>query len=116
MFTFGSLFAGIEGFGAGFEAAGMKCAWQVELEPDCRSVLARHFPDVDRFADVREVGRHNLKPVDIVCGGFPCQDLSVAGKRKGLEGERSGLFYEMVRVTDELRPSFLIWENVPGLL
>lgn len=116
MLTFGSLFAGIAGFDAGFEAAGLECLWQVEIESDCRSVLARHFPRVDRFEDVRGVGRHNLKPVDIVCGGFPCQDLSVAGKRKGLEGARSGLFYEMVRITDELRPMFLVWENVPGLL
>jgi DNA (cytosine-5)-methyltransferase 1 len=116
MLTFGSLFAGIGGFDAGFEAAGLRCLWQVEIEADCRSVLARHFPDSERFDDVRAVGRQNLKPVDVICGGFPCQDLSVAGKRAGLAGERSGLFHEMVRITDELRPSFLIWENVPGLL
>lgn len=116
VFTFGSTFAGIEGFGAGFEAAGMKCLWQIEKEPDCRSVLARHFPHAERFDDVRDVGRHNLKPVDIITGGFPCQDLSVAGKRAGLSGERSGLFYELVRITDELRPMFLVWENVPGLI
>lgn len=114
--TFGSLFAGIGNFDSGFEAAGMSCLWQVEIEPDCRSVLARHFPRAERFVDVREVGRHNLKSVDIICGGFPCQDLSVAGKRGGLAGERSSLFYEMVRITDELRPMFLVWENVPGLI
>jgi DNA (cytosine-5)-methyltransferase 1 len=114
--TFGSLFAGIGGFDLGFHRAGLRCAWQVEIDPDARGVLARHWPDVPRFEDVRAVGGADLPPVDVVCGGFPCQDLSVAGKRAGLAAKRSGLFYEMTRVVDELKPSYLIFENVPGLL
>jgi len=114
--TFGSLFAGVGGFDLGFERAGMRGLWQVEIDDAARAVLARRFPDAAQYTDVREVGAHNLAPVDVICGGFPCQDLSVAGKRAGIVGgARSGLFYEMVRVTNELRPSFLVWENVPGL-
>lgn len=114
--TFGSLFAGVGGFDLGFEHAGMRGLWQVEIDDAARAVLARRFPDAVQYADVREVGAHNLAPVDVICGGFPCQDLSVAGKRAGIvSGARSGLFYEMVRITNELRPAFLVWENVPGL-
>lgn len=68
------------------------------------------------FEDVRDVGRHNLRLCDVLVGGFPCQDLSVAGKRAGLSGERSGLFWEFVRLARELRPTWLVIENVPGLL
>lgn len=114
--TFISLFAGIGGFDLGFARAGLHCVAQVEKDAAARSVLARHWPDVPQFDDVRDVGRHNLPAADIVCGGFPCQDLSQAGQRAGLAGARSGLFYEMVRIIDELRPAFLVWENVPGLL
>ena len=112
----GSLFAGIGGFDLGFKQAGHETVWQVELDEKCRTVLERHFPKAERFADIRECGATNLAPVDVVCGGFPCQDLSVAGQRAGLAGERSGLFYEMTRIVDELKPAWLIWENVPGLL
>lgn len=94
----------------------MVTAWQVEKDEHCRQVLAHRFPHAVQYDDVRTVGAHNLEPVDVVCGGFPCQDLSVAGKRAGLEGARSGLFYEMTRIVDELRPAWLVWENVPGLL
>ena len=112
-----SLFAGIGGFDLAFERSGMECVAQVEIDKNARALLDRCFPTVQRFDDVRQVGAHNLpSDVDIVCGGFPCQDLSVAGKRAGLAGERSGLFYEMARIANELRPSFLVWENVPGLL
>lgn len=112
-----SLFAGIGGFDLAFERSGMECVAQVEIDKNARALLDRCFPTVQRFDDVRQVGAHNLpSDVDIVCGGFPCQDLSVAGKRAGLAGERSGLFYEMARITNELGPSFLVWENVPGLL
>jgi DNA (cytosine-5)-methyltransferase 1 len=114
--TFGSLFAGVGGFDLGFERAGLCCRWQVELDPACSAVLARHWPGVTRFTDVREVGKHNLPPVAVIVGGFPCQDLSVAGKRQGLLGDRSSLFYEMTRIAHELRPRLLVWENVPGLL
>jgi DNA (cytosine-5)-methyltransferase 1 len=114
--TFGSLFAGIEGFGLGFEQAGLECVWQVEIDPACQAVLRRHFPHVPKFLDVKDCGKHNLATVDVLCGGFPCQDLSVAGKGEGITGERSGLFYELTRITDELQPAYLVWENVPGLL
>lgn len=114
--TFGSLFAGIGGFDLGLERAGLRCAWQVEINPQCRKLLAAKFPRAARHDDVRTVGAHNLAPVDVICGGFPCQDLSIAGRRAGLAGSRSGLFYELTRITHELQAAFLLWENVPGLL
>ena len=114
--TLGSLFAGIGGIDLGFERAGFKTVWQVELNPYCRKVLARHFPNAERFEDVRTVGRHNLKPVDVIAGGFPCQDISNAGKRAGIDGERSGLWSEYARIIGELRPRFVLVENVSALL
>lgn len=116
MLTVGSLFAGIGGFDLGFARAGLATRWAVEIDPDCRRVLAARFPEAQLHEDVRQCGKANLEPVDVICGGFPCQDLSVAGKRAGLAGARSGLFYEMTRIVDELRPSFVVFENVPGLL
>lgn len=150
--TFGSLFAGVGGFDLGFEAAGWDCRWQVEWDARCRSVLARRWPDVERFGDVRDVGavdvplagrsddgrdgrgpvvdvderegpRGVLEPVDCITYGFPCQDLSVAGNRAGLDGSRSGLFFEATRIIREMRdatggthPTWAVAENVPGLL
>lgn len=115
--SFGSLFAGAGGFDMGFDAAGFACAWQVEIDGTARDVLARHWPDVPRHPDVRGVGKKTLARVDVVVGGFPCQDVSTAGKRGGFEGGvRSSLWYEMLRVIDELRPAYVCWENVPGLL
>lgn len=114
--TVGSLFAGIGGFDLGFERVGMVTRWQCEIDQQAREVLALRFPHTVRFDDVRTIGAHILEPVDVICGGFPCQDLSVAGKRAGLAGARSGLFFEMGRIINELRPKFLVWENVPGLL
>jgi len=113
---FGSLFTGIGGFDLAFEQAGMTCAWQCEINAAARSVLTRHWPDVPVIEDVKNVGRHSTEPVDLICGGFPCQDLSVAGKRAGLAGERSGLWFEFHRIVDELRPKWVVVENVPGLL
>lgn len=112
----GELFAGIGGFGMGFERAGHKVAWQVEIDPKCRKLLACMFPDAKRYADVRKVGRRELSPVDVLLAGFPCQDVSVAGAKLGLAGKRTSLFYQFVRIANELKPAFLIWENVPGLL
>jgi DNA (cytosine-5)-methyltransferase 1 len=112
----GSLFAGIGGFDLGFERAGMRVDWQVELDPYCRAVLARHFPDAARFEDVRKVGARNLSPVDLLCGGFPCQDLSAAGRGAGIDGARSGLWAEFARIVRELRPRYVVVENVPALL
>jgi DNA (cytosine-5)-methyltransferase 1 len=112
----GSLFSGIGGFDLGFERAGMRVDWQVELDPYCRAVLARHFPDAARYEDVREVGIDNLDPVDLICGGFPCQDLSSAGRGAGIDGARSGLWSEFARIVRELRPGYVVVENVPALL
>jgi len=115
--THGSLFAGIGGFDLGFERAGIKTVWQVEIDPFCRKVLERHWPQVPRFADIREYGqRFILERPDVVTGGFPCQDLSKAGRRAGIDGARSGLWKEMRRVVCSLRPNFVLVENVPGLL
>lgn len=111
-----SLFAGIGGFDLAFERAGFETVAHVERDSRCRELLAVKFPKAATFDDVCTVGAHSLPPCDVLCGGWPCQDLSVAGKRAGLEGARSGLFYEYARIADELNPSFLIWENVPGLL
>jgi DNA (cytosine-5)-methyltransferase 1 len=88
----------------------------VEIDEYCRRVLAKHFPNAERFADVRECGSHNLRPVDVICGGFPCQDISNAGRRQGLDGERSGLWSEYLRIICELRPQFVLVENVSALL
>jgi DNA (cytosine-5)-methyltransferase 1 len=94
----------------------MVCKWQTEIDDFCNKVLEKHWPDVRRHRDVREVGKHNLESVDLICGGFPCQDLSIAGNRKGLSGERSGLWFEFERIINEIEPKWIIIENVPGLL
>lgn len=117
--TLGSLFAGIGGFDLGFERAGFKTLWQCEIDKAAQGVLRRHFPEAQLHSDVREVGAHNLVPVDVLTFGSPCQDVSLAGKRAGLAGNRSGLFHEAIRVIRELRerygkPDFAIWENVLG--
>lgn len=116
--TAGSLFSGAGGFDLGFEAAGFDIRWQVEVDRDCIDVLTRHWPATRRYGDVREVDPSGLEPVDVVMFGSPCQDLSVAGKRAGLAGERSGLFHEAARIIGGLRPApaFCLWENVPGAL
>lgn len=115
---FGSLFAGIGGFDLALERAGMTCAFQVEIDPECRRVLAERWPDVPRYADIRHVRRNEIHvpTIDLLCGGFPCQDISVAGKRAGLAGQRSGLWWEFHRLIDELAPEWVLAENVPGLL
>jgi DNA (cytosine-5)-methyltransferase 1 len=112
---FGSLFAGIGGIDLGLERAGMRCAWQVEIDPFCRSVLARHWPDVPRHEDVRAVDFATLPQVDVLAGGFPCQDISNVGKREGIGGERSGLWSEFARAIRELRPGHVLVENTAGL-
>lgn len=99
----------------GLERAGMECAWQVEIDPFCRKVLTKHWPNVPKFNDVREVGKLNLERVDLIAGGFPCQDVSEAGARVGLDGQRSGLWREFHRIVSELRPRFVLVENVTGL-
>lgn len=108
----GSLFSGIGGLELGLERAGLgTVAWQCEADEYCRSVLAQHWPDVERFTDVREM----LHPadVDLICGGFPCQDLSAANVNgTGLAGPRSGLWFEMLRIVGTVLPSYVVIENV----
>jgi DNA (cytosine-5)-methyltransferase 1 len=140
--TFLSVFSGIGGFDLGLERSGWRCAGQIEVDPFCTRVLARHWPGVPRCADVRAVRANQSargarlsppvvstsaddsvhgaaggigSPVDLLCGGFPCQDLSTAGRRAGLSAARSGLFFEFVRLAGELRPRWILLENVPGL-
>jgi len=113
--TVGSLFAGIGGMDAGLERAGMRVVWQVETDPFCETILERHWPAVPRRRDVRFAGRANLARVDLVCGGFPCQDVSAAGLGHGLDGHRSGLWHEFARIVRELRPRWVLVENVPAL-
>jgi DNA (cytosine-5)-methyltransferase 1 len=96
----------------GLEYAGHDVVWQVEKEPYARRVLAKHWPTIERFEDVCTVGAHNLAPVDLIAGGSPCQDISSAGKGAGLAGSRSGLWWEFARVVSELRPEWVIVENV----
>ena len=117
-----SLFSGVGGFDLALERNGIPVVASVEIDKKARGVLARHFPNAQLFSDVTEVTGGQLRdagfvPDDgILTGGFPCQDLSVAGRRAGLAGGRSGLFWEIVRLASELEPSWLILENVPGLL
>jgi DNA (cytosine-5)-methyltransferase 1 len=113
--TFGSLFAGIGGFDLGFERAGMRCEWQVENEPHRCRVLAKHWPNVRRWDDVRTFPPAGKWSVDVICGGFPCQDISVSGKGAGIEGERSGLWAEYARIIREIRPRIVVVENSPAL-
>ncbi len=114
--TFGSLFAGIGGFDLGFERAGFVCRWQVEIDDYATQILEKHWPKVHRQRDIRECGARNLERVDCIIGGFPCQDISYAGRGAGLDGERSGLFFEAVRVVRELQPRYVVLENVAALL
>ena len=117
-----SLFAGVGGFDLAMERNGINVVAAVEIDKNARGVLAHRFPSTQLFNDVTEVTGEQLRAAGfvpergILTGGFPCQDLSVAGRRAGLGGERSGLFWEIMRLADELRPKYLVLENVPGLL
>ena len=112
--NFGSLFSGIGGLDLGLEWAGMICKWQVELDPYCLKVLNKHWPDIPKFKDVKNCGRHNLEPVELICGGFPCQPWSLAGQRRGEEDDRN-LWPETFRIVADLRPRYFVGENVPGI-
>lgn len=121
MSTFVSLFAGVGGFDLGFEKAGHKCVGQVEIDKNAQKVLRKHWPNVPLHDDVKtavEWAKENdlIGKVDIVCGGFPCQDVSVAGKRAGIAGARSGLFWDAIRFAQEVKAQTIVLENVPGLL
>lgn len=141
------LFSGIGGFSLGLERAGMRTIAFCEIDPYCRAVLRKHWPDVPIYGDIRELtgaqvmadaarcrwgrvepGRRPLRGntdpsgngeggiIDLICGGWPCQDISVAGKGAGLDGERSGLWSEFARIIGEVRPRYVILENVSALL
>jgi DNA (cytosine-5)-methyltransferase 1 len=112
----GSLFSGIGGFDLGLERAGMRVVWQCEAEPFRRAVLRRHWPGVPCYEDVREVEAATVEPVGLLAGGFPCEDVSHIGLRAGIGGVKSGLWTELVRLVRELRPRYLLVENVAGLL
>lgn len=114
--TVGSLFAGIGGFDLAAErvwGAGT-VRWQIEIDPWCRRVLAKHWPDVRRYGDIREVDGSELEPVDLACGGFPCQPFSCTGPRTGTADERY-LWPQMFRIIQEVRPAWVVGENVPHL-
>lgn len=112
--TVGGLFSGIGGMELGLQRAGMQIRWMVEINPFCQQVLAKHWPDVERFGDVRDCGQHNLATVDLIAGGFPCQPHSIAGKQRGAEDDRN-LWPEYRRIIAELRPAYVLAENVPGI-
>lgn len=109
----GSLFSGIGGLELGLERAGLgSVAWQVEIDPYRRAVLEKHWSNTLRFEDVKTVGAHNLPAIDLICGGFPCKNVSSAGDRTGLTGNQSSLWYEFLRVIAECRPQWVVIENV----
>ena len=119
--TLGSLFDGIGGWLLAARHAGVTPVWSSEIEPFPQSVTARHFPDVKQLGDITQINPDEIEPVDIICAGSPCQDLSIAGKRKGLNGERSGLFRTAVDIVRRMRastggryPRYFVWENVLG--
>jgi DNA (cytosine-5)-methyltransferase 1 len=120
--TLGSLFDGIGGFPLAAVREGITPVWASELETAPVSITKRHFPDMRHVGDITKVNGANIEPVDIITFGSPCQDLSIAGYRAGLGGERSGLFMEAIRVIKEMRtatdrtyPARIVWENVPGV-
>jgi DNA (cytosine-5)-methyltransferase 1 len=110
------LFSGIGGFSLGFERAGFETVGFCEIDEFCRKVLKSHWPDVPVFEDVARLSAEHVGQIDVITGGFPCQDFSVAGKQKGINGTRSGLWWEMRRIISEVRPKFAIMENVPNFL
>jgi DNA (cytosine-5)-methyltransferase 1 len=114
-----SFFAGIGGFDLGLERSGMEVVFQCEINKFGQSILKKHWPEVKLISDIKNVDASDIpRNTNLWCGGFPCQDLSIAnqGKRKGLDGERSGLFYEFARLVKKRKPKWIILENVPGLL
>lgn len=111
----GSLFSGIGGFDLGLERAGMRVEWQVENNEFCREVLKKHWPKVPCHYDITTIDWRDIPRVNVVCGGFPCQPFSLAGKQRGKADDRY-LWPEVVRCLDTLRPTWFLGENVPGLI
>lgn len=93
----------------------MSCKWQVEIDDFCQRVLTKHWPNVPKFGDIKDVGKHNLEPVDLICGGFPCQPFSELGERKGEQDERA-LWGQYARIIGEINPRWILGENVSGIL
>lgn len=112
--THGSLFSGIGGFESGADLEQIETMWNCEIEPYQRKILKQNWPNTKQYEDIRKIKR--IKYVDIVSGGFPCQDISIAGKGKGIHGVRSGLWSEMHRVCRIIKPKYIIIENSPMLL
>jgi DNA (cytosine-5)-methyltransferase 1 len=117
-YTAGSLFSGIGGFDWPFSLVGFDVRWQAETDLYCQQVLKKHapqyWPNARMYGDVRELGKHNLEPVDAVVGGPPCQAASTAGKRLGKQDDR-WLWGEALRIVKEIQPQIVLFENVPGL-
>ena len=121
MIKVGSLFDGIGGWQLAAIHAGAIPVWSSEIDPFPMAVSHAHFPDTKQLGDITKIKGDEIEPVDIICAGSPCQDLSIAGQRAGLEGKRSNLFYQALRIVWEMRaktngeyPRFFIWENVTG--
>lgn len=117
MTRIGSLFAGAGGLDMAVEKVfGARTVWQSEIDPAATKVLAKRFPHANQLGDIAAIKWHDVEPVEILCGGFPCTDVSVAGKRSGMHGTRSGMWSHMAEAIDILRPQIVIIENVRGLL
>lgn len=121
--TYGSLFSGVGGIDIGLDKAGMDCKFQVEIDINCQQILQKNWPNVPKYSDIRQVSGYDLESVDLIAFGSPCQDLSTNGKKIGIHGEKSILFYEAIRIIKEMRdktngqyPKWSIWENVVGAL
>lgn len=119
--TLGSLFDGIAGFPLAAAGLGIKTVWTSEIEPNCIEIAERHFPEAKQLGDITKLNGADIDPVDIISFGSPCQNLSTAGNQRGLDGEKSQLFFEAVRIVYEMRgktngeyPKYIIWENVAG--
>lgn len=114
-----SFFSGIGGFDLGFERAGMEVIFQSEINNFCCKILKKHWPNVKLMGDINQIKIDDIpKETDVWCAGFPCQDVSLAnqGKRRGLDGERSGLFFTFANLVSQRKPRFVVLENVTGLL
>lgn len=115
----GSCFAGIGGWELGLERAipNSRTIWQVEQNTFCQGILKKHWPDATIYDDVRTIGAHNLESIDLLCAGFPCQDLSLAGNQRGIhDGEKSNLYWELHRIISEIRPRIICLENVSNII
>lgn len=113
---FVSFFAGMGGLDLGLERSGHTCVGQVEIDPYCLKVLAKHWPAVPKWGDIRELKPEEIPESDLWTAGFPCQDISNAGKRAGIKGQRSGLYFDLMRLAAEVRPRYILLENVAALI